>query len=98
MISVVDRAELTEEQHQLIAKLRRRPWSLVARPGPFRLALRTWPLLAIALAFALGSEWAPSTAGHEYFSAAAQVIPVLLLALASASGSSSCSRWPNGSA
>jgi hypothetical protein len=41
-----------------------------------------WPLLLLLVAFFVGAEWAPGDADREFFSASAQVIPVLLLALA----------------
>jgi hypothetical protein len=77
-----DNEHLTDEQRRAIEKLERRPWIMIAWPGPFRLLLQTWPLLTIVIAYVLGGDWAPADAGHDYFSAAAQVVPVLLLALA----------------
>ncbi|MGI9099789.1 MAG: hypothetical protein ACR2H2_15090 [Solirubrobacteraceae bacterium] len=47
--------------------------------GSFR---ELWSLLVLFATVSAGVTWAPSSAGREFFSAAAQVIPVLLLALA----------------
>jgi hypothetical protein len=82
-IGVVENlADLSEDQRQTIETLRRHPWRLLAWGNSFRLIFRVWPLFVIVIAYGLGSDWAPATAGEAYFSAAAQVIPVLLLALA----------------
>jgi hypothetical protein len=44
--------------------------------------IRLLPLWLIIAAYVGGAVWAPKAAGHDYFVAAAGVIPVLLLALA----------------
>ena len=79
-------ADLTEEQREILDRLERRPWLMFAPLATFRILLRfivrLMPLTIVGLAYGLGTTWAPSQAGKDYFSAAAQVIPVLLLALA----------------
>jgi hypothetical protein len=72
---------LEDKQREMLETLTRRPWRLVSL-APIRLLARSLPLLAILIAYALGVSWAPERATNDYFSAAAQVIPVLLLALA----------------
>jgi hypothetical protein len=79
-------ADLTDEHREILDRLERRPWLMFAPLATLRIllrvALRLMPLTIVGLAYGLGTTWAPSQAGKDYFSAAAQVIPVLLLALA----------------
>jgi len=79
---VSEQANLSEDERGAVEELSRRPWRMIVWRNSFRTILQAWPLLLILVAFALGGSWAPPKAGPEYFSAAAQVIPVLLLALA----------------
>jgi hypothetical protein len=76
--------ELTEEEQRLLEDLAQRPWKPYGHVliSTAQLLLRFLPLAAILVAFVFGLSWAPDEAGQAYFSAAAQVIPVLLLALA----------------
>jgi hypothetical protein len=76
--------DLTAEQRELLEDIARRPWTLYTPVliAFLRFWLRILPLVAILAAFVLGASWAPNQAGKGYFSAAAQVIPVLLLAMA----------------
>jgi hypothetical protein len=66
----------------------RSPWRTLGHEarGRLRVTLNAWlafvPPVIVILAFVLGSAWAPPTARRSFFEASAQVIPVLLLALA----------------
>ncbi len=57
-------------------------WWLAGTRLSVRMLVGLWPLFLLLATFQAGVEWAPASAGREFFSAAAQVIPVLLLALA----------------
>jgi len=75
-----------EERRELIERL--------AKDASLKKALSDWirgipgtlirlvPLWLILAAYFGGSVWSPKAAGHDYFAAAAGVIPVLMLALA----------------
>jgi hypothetical protein len=73
---------LTPAERERLERYARHPWTEFGMRVTFRPVIRLGPLLVIVVAYMLGYIWAPSDAGSEYFSAAAQVIPVLLLALA----------------
>jgi hypothetical protein len=79
-------ASQTEERHEAFRGVLRQPWQFFVPVAMLRVVLRVLiralPLLLIIFAYGLGMSWAPSEAGKDYFSAAAQVVPVLLLALA----------------
>lgn len=76
--------ELTEEEQRLLQDFAQRPWKPYGAVliSTAQLLLRSLPITVILAAFAFGASGAPDEAGQAYFSAAAQVIPVLLLALA----------------
>jgi hypothetical protein len=76
--------ELTEAERRLLQDIVQRPWkpygAVLISTAQF--LLRSLPITVILAAFVFGAGSAPDEAGQAYFSAAAQVIPVLLLALA----------------